>query len=714
MNNFLKDRISILIASAIALLVSILCVFVYFYSPSNLNDFLNEIDLRAGDIKFRTRGPKPTNPNIAIVAIDEKSINEIGRWVWSREEFVKIVDKLSEYGPRVIAFDIVFSEEENEEIDQLFSKSLKNNNRAILGYFFRNDSTETIKKNELKIHKKSTVKLIKQLPNSQFDSIKEFQSADLNISNIALGAKSFGYFNIFPDKDGVYRRSNLVLRYKNDIFPSLNLSGLQQFLKAPIFLTLADYGIESIHLNKLNIPVDEQGRLLLNFYGKTGIFPTYSIADVLSGKTKKEKLQDKFVFIGATEIGIADLRATPFDPAAPGVEVQATVASNVLDGNFLIKNSLTDLRDILIIFVFSILLALIISNVKRSIISLAVFFLFILAHIFINYLMFTKYNQVLSFIYPFLAMGFTYIFYEGYRNLVAERRSKFLKTAFSSYVSPDLVSQIMDDPDKLKLGGDKKEVTILFSDIRGFTSLSEKTTPEVLVSLLNEYLTPMTDIVMEEKGTLDKYIGDAVMAIFGAPLDLENHSERACIAAVSMINKVDEINDKWEMQGLPTISIGIGLNTGEAIVGNMGANIRFDYTAIGDNVNLASRLEGLNKYYGTEIIISESSKDQLPDPLKFNLRELDLVKVKGKEKPISIFEIIVDNGSNIRDMISEFDKGISQYRSKNFTASIDIFNNILEKFPHDEPSKIYIERCKFYIENSPPNDWDYVYTAESK
>ncbi len=291
-------------------------------------------------------------------------------------------------------------------------------------------------------------------------------------------------------------------------------------------------------------------------------------------------------------------------------------------------------------------------------------------------------------------------------------------------MSPDLVSQIISDPDKLDLGGVSKVITLLFSDIRGFTSLSEKTTPQELVSILNEYLSPMTNIVMSNNGTLDKYIGDAIMAIWNAPFDLAEHGMKGCESALDMIDKLVEINKSLEEKGFPQLQIGIGLNTGEAVVGNMGADVRFDYTAIGDTVNLAARLEGQTKYYGVTVIISKSTVDELPQNLinsmdserSFFIRELDYIQVKGKQEPILIYQLFtrVNDRARVSEIIKRFNECLEFYRSKDFNNAKAAFEKFLEDFPHDVPAELYIERCEEYLQNPPDEDWDYVYTATQK
>jgi len=708
-----SDKNFLFVGIAIGLFSALLSLSLYTWSPS----FLNEVDLRYSDFRFKTRGNIEPNPKVVIVAIDEKSINQLGRWPWSRYLIAEFIEKLSDYKPKVVGFDILFSEQESKDADIALGKAVEKSRNIILGYFFRDDATEEPTTASLKQVKRSNIKLIKYLDKPPSNVLKTFRSADLNLPEIGAGALGFGFFNMLPDGDGIFRRSQLLMSYDGEIYPSLNLESIRLFLGGDLWLTMASYGVEALNINKTQIPTDESGQLLVNFYGPGGTFKTYSAVDVVSGKVPVEALENKIVLVGATEIGIADLRPTPFNPVFPGVEIHASVAGNILDGRFLIENNLTHALDIGLLFMLPILLVFLLIRARGTVIGFTIFIVFVFLYLLGNFLIFTRLNFVISTIYPALSIGFAYVFFEAYRNLVIERRSRYLRKAFSSYVSSDIVDEILRDPDKLKLGGENKNVTLLFSDIRGFTSLSESIPPEMLVSVLNEYLSPMTQIVMEERGTLDKYIGDAVMAIFGAPLDVPDHATRACQASLSMLKKLGQINNEWRKRNFPTISIGIGINTGAAIVGNMGANMRFDYTAIGDSVNLASRLEGLNKLYGTEIIISKSTLENLnSSEAPFLFRELDLVQVKGKEEPISIFELVntFSGDSNKTDLVRMFTEALNTYREGKFLAAKEKFAEILLNFPNDTPSALYKERCQEYILHPPPLDWTGVYTAKEK
>ncbi|MBI5874708.1 MAG: adenylate/guanylate cyclase domain-containing protein [Deltaproteobacteria bacterium] len=545
--------------------------------------------------------------------------------------------------------------------------------------------------------------------------VAELPGINTNIPVIGKGAKGFGLFNILPDaNDGVIRRSQLVFLYQGELYPSLALEALKNYMGGDIVLNVASYGVDSLFINDKNIPVDEAGRLRLNFYGKGGTFTTYSAVDVIKGRLPIEAIENKMVFIGATEKGIYDLRVTPMDPVYPGVEVHATVAANTLEDRFLIHDARVIALDIFFMLFLPIGLCLSLAWIHRTFISLVIFLVFLSFYSITNFYLFSSYNLVPSAVYPLISLLLAYLLAEAYRNLVVESKGRYLKKAFGTYVSPALVSEILKDPDRLKLGGEKREITTLFSDIRGFTSLSEKLSPEELVAILNEYLSPMTRIVLEEKGTLDKYIGDAIMVLCNAPLDLPEHPQKGCSIALRWIKELEKLNGVWKEKGYPSIAIGVGINTGDAVVGNMGADIRFDYTAIGDNVNLASRLEGMNKIYGTHIIASESTQKLVANDFLF--RELDMVRVKGKENPVAIYELMdflpADAGK--QRLAAAFSEALSFYKNRNFAEAKARFDALLNEFPGDGPGILYAQRCVDYLKTPPLPDWDGVYVAKTK
>ena len=687
---------------AIALAASLVSLFLYRSEFA----FFEQVDLRLRDARFRIRGPVQPGPEVAVVAIDNRSVKEIGRWPWSREITAQLISNLSGYGAKVVALDMVFSEPQGEVPDRALAQAVAASPNLVMGYFFRNE----VQQNDslaLEQVASSRVKFLKLEEGVSSVPLTEFAGLDANIPAVAAGAGDFGFFNQITDYDGLFRKAPLLLLYDGDIYPSLGLLALSRYREKPVLVEVARFGVRSVALGDEPLSVNEQGRFSLNYYGATGSFPTISAADVLAKKVPREALEGKLVFVGVTETGIYDMRATPFDPALPGVEIHATIAANALDRRFLIRDGRTLGLEMGCMFLLPLFLALLLNTIPRTLVGLAYFVLCCGFYLILNMLLFKHFSLDLSFIFPMAPVVLTFVGAEAYRNLVIEKRGRYLKKAFGSYVSPALVDEIVKNPGLLKLGGEKREGSILFSDIRGFTTLSESLSPEELVRLLNDYLSPMTRIVMEEKGTLDKFIGDAVMAIYNAPLNVAGHAGHACRSALKMMERLQQLNADFARRGLPQIDIGIGINTGEAVVGNMGADIRFDYTAIGDTVNLASRLEGLNKVYGTDILVSESTRSQAGDGFVF--REVDLVRVKGKNKPVAVYQLMTQEVL----FRQAFDDALALYRDGEFAEAGALFAEIA-RGNDDEVSGIYRKRCLEFIDAPPPEHWDGVYVAQVK
>lgn len=675
----------------------------YRYAPPALQ----QLDYRLKDARFRVRGPITPTRQVVVVAIDHKSIKEIGRWPWSREVTARLIEQLAQYGAKVTALDIVFSEQQDDARDTALSAAVAAANNVVLGYFFR-DEEQPIEPISLLQLESAKVKLVRVADGVTTIPLNEYRSVDTNLALIGKGARDFGFFNARPDGDGLYRRSLLLLLYNGDIYPSLAMKALRHYLGQEIMLDIQHWGVDAIQMGELRVPSREDGTMALNYYGPTGSFQTVSASDVIKKRLPPDALKGAIAFVGATEIGIFDIRPTPFDATQPGVELHATVAANALDGRFLRHDGTTQTLELISLLALPLLLGVVLAFAPGTLAGLAAFGGMTLLFWIVNYLSFTQSLRDMTLLYPLLGLGLTYLGSEAWRNLVVERKGRQLKKAFSSYVSPDLVKQIERNPDKLVLGGEQREISVLFSDIRGFTTVSENLAPSELVALLNEYLSPMTRIVLEERGTLDKFIGDAVMAIFNAPLDVPQHAVHACRAAVRMLEELQRLNEGFANRGMHTLAIGVGINTGPAVVGNMGADIRFDYTAIGDAVNLASRLEGLNKLYGTHILVSEDTKQLVP-PDMFSFREVDQVRVKGKHNPVVLFELMVSG----QELLPRFEAAVEQYRARQFKAAQLIFDELAQQ--HDDgPSRLYSSRCAEYLLTPPPDGWDGIYTAKSK
>jgi adenylate cyclase len=524
----------------------------------------------------------------------------------------------------------------------------------------------------------------------------------------------------------------------------------------------------------LVIPADGRASISINYSGKRRMFPYISAADLLSeGPTaaitvreydertgrfidrekevdKREFLKDKILIAGATATGVYDLRVTPFEENYPGVETHANVLSNLIveseraqialagatratasaadttgvvsaKGPYRIDDRPGFLRshpkEASYMWPALLILGLVLSALLSyfgSVVGLAITAAAITGVYAVDKYVFFRNGIVITSFFPMLMVAGNFVTLTFYKYFTEERKKRALKGTFEKYVSPAIVAEVLADPENIELGGKKMELTVMFSDVRGFTTISEKLDPRALSDLLNSYLTPMTNLVFAHKGTLDKYMGDAVMAFWGAPIHFPDHAKHACRCALEMLVKLKELQASYRAKGLPEIDIGIGLNSGEMSVGNMGSDTVRSYTVMGDAVNLGSRLEGINKQYGTRIIISEFTQSAIKDT--FVTREVDWVRVKGKAQPVRIFELVAEGGveeSKAR-LLKLFDEGFHLYHAREFEKAILIFKQALEIDPDDAPTQLYLERCQDYQNEPPPADWDGVFTMKTK
>lgn len=675
----------------IAASITALIVVIYFLSPS----FLELVELKALDVRFKNKFKVMPGDEVVILTIDEKSLKELGRWPWPRSVMARLVDSLTAYDVKVMGFDIVFAEESQGRAEDIsLAKAVKQSERTVLGYFF-SFGEETPGTEERELDDFYEVKAIEEGA-----GLITADGVVGNIEPIANGAAGFGYFNIIPDVDGAVRWDPLVINYKDRYYAPLALQTLRHYLgNPPITITLANYGVARLRLGDISIPVDEEGRMIVNYYGGQKTFPHYSISDAIYNRIPHEQLRDRIVLIGPTATGIYDMRVTPFEGTYPGVEIHATVIDNILHQRFITRPQWLAIIDILAVITIGILLGLVVprlSAVKGFLFAALV----LAAYLILNEYLFSSKGLWINAVYPGMTVLLAYPGIILYRYITEEREKKWIKGAFQYYVTASVMDEILKRPEMLKLGGEQRELTVLFSDIRGFTTISEMMSPEKMVSLLNEYLTAMTDIVFERKGYLDKYIGDAVMVVYGAPLPQTDHPALACITALDMIAELKRLQQKWEAEGLPFLDIGIGINTGPMVVGNMGSKRRFNYTVMGDSVNLASRLEGLNKDYGTHIVISENVYKDLSG--EFLCRELDTVTVKGKTEPTRIYELIgrVGDTKDLADMTEIFHRGLVYYREREWEKAVAEFEKVLKLRPGDRPSEIYIQRIQHILKDA--------------
>jgi adenylate cyclase len=593
-------------------------------------------------------------------------------------------------------------------------------------------------------------KMTKPLP------IVQHQRWTINTDGIQSGVDYTGSFNADQDADGTIRKASLFFRTGNRIGTSFIPSiALQTYLVATGYRANVEINTDPKYpeqkiLTKFDIvdptkdpeeligqvPVDAQGRMQINYAGGKNMYPYLPAKELFNGKetamiskaefnpatkmwntreievNKADFIKGKSFIFGATAIGVYDLRVTPFEKNFPGPETHLNTMGNLFERTFLLTHPKEQKIMPWALVIFGIVLTIAISQTS-AIPGLLITLGSVLAVVFLDQA-FLKKGFLVTMTLPAGLVLFLYIFLFFYKYLTEEKKKKHLRSTFSKYVSPAIVDEILKDPENIELGGKKLRMSVFFSDVRGFTTISEKLDPRVLSDVLSKYLTPMTQIVFANKGTLDKYMGDALMAFFGAPIVFPDHAKYACRCALQSLVKLKELQLEFEAQGLPMIDIGIGINTAEMSVGNMGSDIVRNYTVMGDAVNLGSRLEGINKEYGTRIMISQFTFEDIKD--SFTCREVDWVRVKGKNEPVRIFELVSEGkpDETTSNLLQHFSSGFQLYHERKFGEALACFKKALETKPEDSPSELYRERCEEYLAEPPPAEWDGVFTMKTK
>lgn len=734
--------LNLVILVTLAVLVLAVCRF----------SFTEFLELKLYDLKFLLRGARPVGQVVVIVAIDEASIRELGRWPWSREVQARLLTRFKEAEPRVVAMDIIFAEREVTEgvetlrrlrqslfqrgllspgitavlgqeearadVDRQLAQSIAQGAPTVLGFYFHRVGGKAVRSGPeqflgAKALEASTYNLVRLLDRQPGRlPLLGAEGAEANLPLMAEAAAGSGYLNMVPDPDGAVRWLPLAIAYGSDIFAPLALVTLQHYLgRPPLSITLSQAGVEGIRLGAREIPVDRFGRLLINYPGPPGAFPVYSAADVIAGRLPPGALKDKIVLVGATAPGIHDLRVTSFSGVCPGIEIQAAILDNLLRQDYLQVPG-GRLSVLFTVVALGAVLGLILIRLSAAW-GFAVMLCLAGGYAGLNYYLFTQGWQ-LELFYPLIEMGGVYVGVTVLQFLAEERARLRLKKAFQSYVAPAVVEEIIRHPESLRLGGERREITILFCDIRDFTGLAETLEPEELVGLLHDFFNPMSDIIVSHGGTLDKYMGDAIMALFGAPMALADHAARACRAALEMKAALQILDQEWEAQGRPRLRIGVGLNTGGAAVGNMGSDRLFDYTAVGDHVNLASRLEGLNKYYGTDILVSAYTALALND--NFILQEVDLVRVKGKKQPLAIYELLGEGTPDpqLARFLEFYHSGLKLFRARAWQESADALTRARDLQPTNRQVQRYLNLVEKFQIDPPGPEWQGVTVMESK
>ncbi|HTQ59786.1 MAG TPA: adenylate/guanylate cyclase domain-containing protein [Candidatus Solibacter sp.] len=745
-----------------------------------------ELDTLDTRFRYRPQRFSSPDSRIVIVDIDQRAQEVLGRWPFSRAYFAKTLDVLHEDGAKVAAFDITFSKPDQSaapvraladeleksrqsgetvdpkliaevrqlaaryDADSQFAAAIKRFGPVILGNYFLftradlegvSDATLQAYADQIaffayppahplrpqfgkedKLHLMEIFQGAKLVPRGAEANLDKLTSA------LSSDSSWTGFFNEPPDTDGIVRRATLLLPYGRsenpaewDLYPSLDIMAARALMGTEgqdTNLFYGPVGIARIDFGKqLALRTDDLGQMLINYQGPWGTFHHYSIADVLHRSFTPGTFKGKLVLIGATATGIGDLRATPFGGTNyPGVEIHANAIDNILNDRFIKRDARSALIDALLIFLFGIPLGIWMALVQPRWMWFGAGLLIPL--VAVDYGAFLH-GWWLNFTVPAMTLTGNVLLVSLYRALVEEKEKRKVRTAFGQYLSPEVIRRLLVNPQLVE--PKKTAITVMFSDIRGFTSISEKLDAQELALFLNQYLSDMTRIVFKNNGTLDKYIGDAVMAFWGAPFEETGHASRACNAALEMMKRVRELQKQWEAQGKPSLEIGIGLNTGVASVGNMGSALRYGYTALGDTVNLSSRLEGLNKDYGTHIIVNETTYQAAKDD-GFVFRELDLMRVKGKLQPVTIYQLLgreADFAANglaetVRLQMAMFARALELYRNRRWEAAQRACQDLLDKWPNDGPSRVYWKRCQDYLFEEPPANWDGVFVMTHK
>ena len=629
----------------ITLTFTLLFVFLQIFDPAIIRE---QLESKTYDLRLKLRNlirQQSPASYIVIVAINDKSIEEIGRWPWGRDIMAALINNISAARPKVIGVDILFTEKERPETDEKLAEAINKAGNVALATAFevpQGEKALTPPKDVPDFLWDSAFMEVKSQKGIKWkDFAVKAEKVKPSLPEISAVA-ALGHVYALPDMDGSQRWEILSLFYAGDCYPQFSLQIARIALGIPM-KGMVLYGGSGIGLGNAFISTDLYGRAGINYRGKEHSFEYFSASDIIKSKIPLAALRNKIVLVGTSALATYDQKVTPFSANMPGVEKNANVVENILLNNFIRKSP--GVMELVVIIFTGIFMGLTLPGLK-AVPGASLALGFILLYIAACCYLLIYQNLWANLLYPVANMFGIFTLVTVTKFFQEEKKSKEIRQMFSSYVSPKIVKELIENPGKARLGGERRVVTILFSDIIGFTSLSERRQPEEVVNLLNEYLREMTDIIFRWDGTLDKFVGDEIMALWGAPVEQPNHAELALRCALAMSEKLDELQNIWKGRGAEVLDAGIGINTGEVLIGNIGApGKKMDYTAIGDHVNLAARVETLTRQYGTRILITENTYNYAEPIIKKGLfghlefRELAYVKVKGKEKEVKIFEL---------------------------------------------------------------------------
>ena len=738
---------------AISALAPLAVGFVYL---SGVFPFLDIVELKTIDLRFLLRGEIAPSSDIVLAAVDEKSIDREGKWPWPRARIADLVDRLGDAGVKAVAFDIGFLEPDDlrivralEKVEQKavelqagdadflsFLEDLKSRSdndrvlsdaisrspaKIVLGFFFHTDPDSAPHMKD-----RSNEAFAEGIGGARYGfvrySSKEATRAPVveafapqpNIAPISESTPYSGFFNMTADPDGVVRRIAAAVEYRDEFYAPLSLAAAAVWSEEPLSLYLDEDGVEALKLGERAIPCDEYGGVMLNYRGPRNTYPCVSATEILRGEADPARLKGKIVLLGVTAVAVYDLRIVPFGGVFPGLEIHANFLDNIFRGDALYQPRWFWIPNLFLILLYGFFLGVFLQRSDAVAGGVAASILFF-GHMALCLFFFCGRGWVLNQTYPLLVVVLAYTGLVSYRYFSESRQKRFVRETFSTFVCAEVVEQLIESPDRVVLGGEEREITAFFSDVQGFTSISEKLSPQELVELLNEFLTEMADIVMKHRGMVDKFEGDAIIAMFGAPSRLSNHSEAACLASIEMQKRLEELRSLWKERDKPQLRMRIGLHSGSAVVGNMGSRNRMDYTMMGDTVNTAARLEGVNKVYGTYTMMGESTRRAAGDWIA--AREIDQIRVVGKGEPVRVFELL-GYPEDVDDLMSEaagnYTRGLYAYRAGDWNRAIIFFNKALAAMPDDEPSRVMLKRANFFKIHPPGKNWDGSFNLKSK
>ncbi len=737
--------------NAILIALGLMLVLLFVGNAANFYrlSLVDRLSAIVYDYRLRISMPRTLDDRIVILDIDEKSLKEEGRWPWSRNHLAALMDQLFDrYKVDVVGFDVVFAERDNSsgldvlqklgqgqlksdqafqlaldqiapqlEYDQLFAEKIKGR-KVVLGYYLTNQKSQS----------ESGMLPPPAFPAGAFKgslvAFTTWNGYGANLPELQSAAYSGGHFNPLVDSDGVVRRVPMLVECKGGYYPSLSLAMVQAMLGQPkIVLGMAEdkssgyAGLEWLELfaggRTYKIPVDQDVASFIPYRGRQGSFRYISISDVLHERVDAEALRGKIILVGTTAPGLLDMRSTPVSEVYPGVEVHANMIAGILDQNLKQQPAYMLGAEVLWLLLIGITLSVVLPLLTPMRAILASVFVFALSQA-LTLGIWQYADLVMPIANSLVMVALLFALNMSYGYFVESRTKRQITNLFGQYVPSELVDEMSKRPDSVSMVGESREMTVLFSDVRGFTTISEGLDPKELSMLMNEFLTPLSRVVYKHRGTIDKYMGDCIMAFWGAPLPDGNHAKNAILAGIEMQLTLKNLQAHFKERGWPLIKIGVGINSGRVSVGNMGSEVRVAYTVMGDEVNLASRLEGITKQYGVGIIVGENTRNTVSD---FVYRELDHVRVKGKDKPIAIYEPLGLQSEIDKSTLEElklFHEMRRLYIKQNWEQAELQLMNLQRISPETELYEIYMDRIAHFRKSPPPSDWDGVFVFETK